>query len=389
MKILAVVIALVVAASAVAGFVWVGTGGKPTLPLLADNKLDENDPNQPLPIAEKGPYPKVVVDESQYEFDVMAVGEERKHTFVVRNVGEAPLKLKKGVNTCKCTLSELARDEVPPGETAQIELSWKPVASDEDFRQAAFIWTNDPEKKQIELVVQGRAAQALVITPDRWDLGTIAEGMPSEVTGTIHSVIYDDFEISTIETSSEYVTAEPMPIEGEELEEIDADAKKAFRIRATVQPEMPVGRFQETVTLVVNANGTKRFPLELHGTRPGPLQFVKLPGYEWYPESLAMSFGRFKASEGRKGTVLLVVHGMNEQAFEFTDVQTDPEFLQVKLEPAGPEGAGDRQSYRISIEVPPGSPAVSRMRPDSGEIHVKTNHPDAPEIKLHAEFVSY
>lgn len=393
MKLGTVVLAIVLVTSALAGVVWVGKYGNSPLPLAAAAaNSDEANPGEPLPISKTGPYPKVVLEETEHDFGVMAVGEERKHKFVVRNEGEAPLKLKRGVSTCKCTLSDLAKEEIAPGESAEIELAWTPKVSDEEFRQTATVWTNDPEKKQLELVVHGRVEELLVIRPYlHWDLGMISEGAPTTITGTVHSVILDKFAITGFETSSPLLSAEATPLSADELQELDPAAKCGYRVQAMLEPQMPVGRFRESVTVKTDAKGDNDFPLQIYGSRPGPLQFVKMPGYDWYPEDLAMSFGRFKASEGKKGTILLIVQGMEGQSFEFTDVQADPDFLKLSLEPNDPNNTGARQSYRLTVEVPPGSPPLSRVRKaiGAGAFQIKTNHPQAPEIKLFAEFISY
>ena len=391
MKVGTVIVAVVLAGALLTGVVWLGQSGNSALPVIGGETTAEpaDDANEPLPIAETGPYPQAVLAEKEHDFGIMAAGEERKHKFVIRNEGEAPLKLKKGVSTCKCTLSELAQQEIAPGESAQIELAWTPKASDEEFRQTAYVWTNDPENKQLELSIHGRVAQLVELRPGRWELGTISEGIPASVSGTIHSSVVDDLELTAIETSSPLIMATQTKLSESELEELDPDAKAGYRVEATIRPEMPIGSFKETVTLHVDADGSKTFPIEVHGIRSGPLQFLKMPGYEWFPESLAMSFGRFKASEGKKGSVLLVVNGMAGKTFEFTDVQTDPDFLKVSLQPNVPGDTGERQSYTVSVEVPPGTPPMSRVRKGSGKIRVQTNHPDAPEIKLHAEFITY
>lgn len=391
MKVGAIVVAVVLGGALLTGVLWLGQSGNSALPVIGGETTANaaDDPNEPLPISETGPHPKAAVNESEYEFGIMAVGEERKHKFVVRNEGKAPLKLKKGVSTCKCTLSEVAKGDIPPGESAEIEIAWTPKGSESEFRQVAYVWTNDPDHKQLELVVRGRVAPSFMVTPSQWELGTVSEGTPTSVSGTIHSAIYEQFEITSVETSNPLVKAEVAPLSDEELQELEGSPKSGYRIQAVVRPEMPVGGFRETVTLHVEAEGSKTFPIELRGTRSGPLQFVKMPGYEWYPDSLAMSFGRFKAAEGRGGKVLLIVHGMEGRAFEFTDVQVDPEFLNVKLEPNVPGDTGERQAYTVSVEIPPGSPALSRVRKDSGKIRVRTNHPEAPELKMHAEFITY
>ncbi|HBH52095.1 MAG TPA: hypothetical protein DDY91_09400, partial [Planctomycetaceae bacterium] len=92
-------------------------------------------------IAEKGPWPKAVVDQTEFEFGRMEVGEEMTHAFKIRNEGEAPLELAKGNTTCQCTISELENNLIPPGGEASITLRWKPTAQSDAFEKGAEIRT--------------------------------------------------------------------------------------------------------------------------------------------------------------------------------------------------------------------------------------------------------
>src|SRR3990172_3316400 len=74
----------------------------------------------PFELPRKGePWPKVVLDSSEFDFGTMDVQQEHEHAFVVRNEGTAPLKLKVGDSTCKCTIGRLLRDEILPGKSAK------------------------------------------------------------------------------------------------------------------------------------------------------------------------------------------------------------------------------------------------------------------------------
>src|SRR5689334_21555935 len=50
------------------------------------------------------PQPKAVIEETEFKFDCMEVGEERSHAFVIRNEGQAPLEVVAGPTTCQCTV---------------------------------------------------------------------------------------------------------------------------------------------------------------------------------------------------------------------------------------------------------------------------------------------
>ncbi|MBM4092928.1 MAG: DUF1573 domain-containing protein, partial [Planctomycetes bacterium] len=64
---------------------------------------------------EAAPGPRVRVDNPTHDFGRMDPLTERSHTFVIRNIGDAPLRLEQGPTTCKCTLSGLSNRHVLPG----------------------------------------------------------------------------------------------------------------------------------------------------------------------------------------------------------------------------------------------------------------------------------
>ena len=61
-----------------------------------------------------------VVDETDYDFGRMEVGEEQSHVFTIRNEGEAPLVIVKGPTTCQCTISDVETGTKAPGESAKV-----------------------------------------------------------------------------------------------------------------------------------------------------------------------------------------------------------------------------------------------------------------------------
>src|SRR4051812_32552624 len=57
------------------------------------------------PASKSEKLPRAVAEEAKYNFGTMQRGTSKSHDFVIKNVGEAPLKLRAGTTSCKCTLS--------------------------------------------------------------------------------------------------------------------------------------------------------------------------------------------------------------------------------------------------------------------------------------------
>lgn len=369
----------------IGGVIWFGrpTAAPSANPPQAESEhLVEIDPNAPPP--------KAVVDGKEYDFGVMEAGEVRSHKFVVRNEGEGPLVLKQGETTCKCTISKMEGENLPPGESTEIELEWRPQGVQDLFEQRAEIHTNDPETPVITLTVRGRVDQILRINPEEsWSLGVLSEEEPAEVTGTLVSSVLEDFEIAAVETAQDWVDAEAVPItDADRLESLGA--KCGYELKVKVTPTMSIGPFRETVTIrTVARDEETKFELYLTGKRSGPVRIVALPGVKWHPEADVIEFGTFEAAEGKSGRLSLFISGLkDDQEFEFTDVQVDPEHLQVRLEPDQSLGLSGRRRYFLEVEIPAGHPPVTRTRERKAKITAKTNHPAVESLEFRVVYVA-
>ena len=218
MRVGAVLGAILSLIAAIVVVVWISGGGPSsetsgTTAAVEDAKKDpaEQELRQnPFPKPEKGPFPKVEVVEDTHNFGVTTVyegpsdGVSGRHTFVVKNVGEGVLKLAKGPSTCQCTMSSLTELEVPPGESTEIELAWKPEVVTDEFHKQASIWTNDPalwesepyggEGKLVFSIV-GKVVDAVRVEPSHFSLGTVNEEEPTVLKTLIYSEVHDDLQL--------------------------------------------------------------------------------------------------------------------------------------------------------------------------------------------------
>ena len=61
---------------------------------IAIRKYDVKPESTMPKVSPTAPWPKAVMDETEFDFGRMEVGEEQSHTFTIRNEGEAPLVIK-------------------------------------------------------------------------------------------------------------------------------------------------------------------------------------------------------------------------------------------------------------------------------------------------------
>ena len=97
----------------------------------------------------------------------------------------------------------------------------------------------------------------------------------------------------------------------------------------------------------------------------------------------------FAASEGRTSTIHLYMHGL-DGALKFSDIEEYPKFLKFSYEPDtsySGTGKGSKR-YLLTFKIPPGSPKGIRKNQTAAKVHLKTNHPEVPEMTFRVRFIS-
>ncbi|MBT4865977.1 MAG: DUF1573 domain-containing protein [Planctomycetaceae bacterium] len=379
----------------VAVAVWFGRSGGNMPVGSPGNRLATDTPDDIIakevfdrpPISPEGPYPEVKLDKEKYDFSMMAVGGNGSHSFVIHNVGQAALLLKKGKTTCKCTISDLAAGEIPPGGSASIDLTWKALAVDPQFEQRAIIYTNDPDNDEFELVISGKITEVIEVNPrGAWTLNELSVNSESTVSGSIFSHILESFEIDETQLSSDSFEVSVEPMAAERLKALDA--KSGYSVNVSVTPNVPIGVFREKLTFKLKTPDIDPIEVYVEGRRTGPITFLAARRTRWNASLMAINLGEFDAKQGASGSLLLFVRGLEDEELEFTSVKSDPADLQVELKPDPTFQGGGRKKYELQIKVPPGRRSETRPVSQPAEVEIKTNHPEAGTLKFRIKYIS-
>ena len=94
--------------------------------------------------------------------------------------------------------------------------------------------------------------------------------------------------------------------------------------------------------------------------------------------------GAISASKEHTAGLLVICRGFDEE-WKLEEVETEPSWLKVELEPA--PGEGDVRRYRLLLKFPSGLPSITRGSANPALLKLRTNHPDAEMLNLKAVFV--
>ena len=343
----------------------------------------------PTDVAVAGEFPRIEVDQLEYDFGKMQRGTEQSHRFKISNEGDAPLRLETGKPSCKCTVSKLDTNVLKPGETVELQVTWKAQADEGPFRQRVPVTTNDPNQSQFELTVVGEITRPTGLVPREFYFSKMRAGDSRAAKVFLMSYLQDDVKIERAEIASEdareHFDILIEPINKEELP--DKNAAAGVLIKLIAKPSLPIGRFSQWLELDTNLPDIRHLEVPVNGHITGD---IGIRGQSWNEEQGVLRLGSVSSGEGKKVTLNIIIRGEHAAGVE---VEVDPD----RVDP--PEliaTLGERREYKdklfhvpLTIEIPKGTRPMVHLNPNLHEpasVTLKTSHPQAPEIQLNIRF---
>jgi hypothetical protein len=337
--------------------------------------------------APAGDAPRIQVDEPHFNFGTMERGRTRSHRFEVKNVGNAPLSLQVGQTSCKCTLGEVTGDAIPPGGTTHVALEWSAKADSGPFRQTAIINTNDPLQSRVELSIEGEVVAPTGVQPPEFFFDKVTAGESKSVEVYVMSLVQDEIEVSHAELSDE-ATREKFEIKIEDVEREllpNPNAKDGVKITLTSKDDLPIGRFDQWLTLHTNLEDGEKLDISVIGRVVGD---IGVYGVTWSEEQGALVLGKVKSSEGARSKLNVVVRGAGAGDVKFKIESVDPAELKVTI--GEPVRLSDVLMHvPVEIEVPAGTRPMVRLptaQSEPGRVVLSTTHPKVKELVLDVRF---
>lgn len=342
--------------------------------------------------------PKIVVDGGlEHNFGSMETFSSKRHKFVFRNVGSEPSRLTMLRSSCKCTIGDIDKSTVQPGEAVEVELTWTAEEMMETFAQTATIGTDDPENREIKLTIRGVVSGAVRIDPINLIFGDIDPLNSVEERTTLYSNYEQPFEITQMEFKDTTVNDriefdwELRKLEPGEVER-HPDAKYAADITMRLLPGLPAGRFQGVVPVDVSLGDIPGLRFNFSGRVS---EIVRIIAGGIYNEELrVLNVGDVPRGESKRVSFLM---SLNKNAktvdgepirFEVLELSKMEESLKVDIRE--PQSRAGQLIFSVDIEVPEDAQPVSLAGTNSGNFGVlkfRTNIEGAETVRIFVRLV--
>lgn len=333
------------------------------------------------PAPSKGPTGLATVNEElTHDFGIMAQEAQGAHEWILTNTGEGDLNLTVGNSTCSCTIANIAQGGekvLKPGEQTEIRLGWNTKKFSGAFQQSADILTNDPSRSTVKFAIKGEVRPAIVAMPlggsgsEGLLFSNVANDQPHKQSLAVFSFDRPELKIESATIGSDRLTTEIVPLSEDNRKAFEL-GQGGYEIVVTLHPSPLLGDFQEELTIETDHPLRRVVKVPVSGRIVGPINVA--------PTSVRATV---KSDEGGMRTVSLLVRNHPETTFE---VQA-PAGLKAEVVPSeqvarSSDGAVKFRTYRLNVTVPPGS-ASGLIE---GEIVLKTDHPQARELRVPVKF---
>jgi hypothetical protein len=302
-----------------------------------------------------------------------------RHAFFIRNEGTGPLVLRKGPTTCKCTLSNLSRGEIGPGEEGVVVLDWN-SGRDLLYSHEATIYTNDPERDELHFRVTGKVRQRLGVVPAMASFGGIEPNGRGTVDVILYSQVWNEFDVVGAECSIADVTWKV-----DSVTSADAtlgDVLSARKVTLTTGDAMPQGSFSGQLRLDIQPGEGDREILEL------PLDGQVLRRLAVYGPAITIDgvidVGQIDQGQAKKTRLVFKIRDPQRE-LRVTGVTTSPAFVKVAVLPYDGK-TPDAGLMHLEVEIPADAPRCSYLGVPLGDLRIEFDHPRIPSLDLKVKF---
>ena len=305
--------------------------------------------------------PHLQADQFAYDFGILNQGESIEYTFTFKNTGTRDLVIRDVIPGCHCSWAKASKKVIPPGEEAELSMSFNIETRWGKASTSADIISNDPDSPVTTFTIKGIAKTLLPISPKEIELGRIAnqnKKVPIQQIIHIQDPGVGDLVIRKVETSSSAIQAKIFQV-----------AKGAdINIHLLIVPDecfqiSPEGRrVEEYITIYTNDKKSPQVKIPIRG-EIGPVVDVN-------PERFF--FGFVKQGEAISQSVTITNHEQGN--LKIIRAAPSLEAISVEVVPVTPG-----QEFHVNAKFQSNQANKSIIQ---GKVTIFTDHPKHPFIDI-------
>ena len=299
-----------------------------------------------------GNAPRLTFNELVYDFGIAGPEEKITHTFEFKNTGSSTLEIYRYETSCGCLASIVSKKIIPPGDTGKIKVTFKTRRFIGKQEKAVEIYSNDPERPKLRLVVRGVIKKDVAVVPSGGNFGKVDKGQAVTKRISLLELSNNKLVIRKIDYNHAMFSIRTARFRRENSRGID--------VEITLKPEVPPGQVNEVITVNTNLKKRPRIDIPVWAHVVGDILVS--------PDMLAM--GRVK--KGETAPQKIRIFSKNSE-FKIRKIKCNLPFITFDI-----HTVNKHKDYEIRLNLSRLSPAGSF----SGMIDIFTDRPDQEHIQV-------
>jgi hypothetical protein len=213
-----------------------GIGGFSSLGSEPTNQLN-------TPATSNG-HPQVQAIDPVYDFGKVYSGTPVKHTFQLKNTGNAPLTITAVRTSCGCTAAQPTKSTLLPGEASQIAVNFDTSTDRGPSTRTVTVTTNDAAHQQVELTLHGDVRVQVAASPSLVTFEHVKRGTEQSQRVMLTDEMPDHtFKVGAITSANPYIKVASEPLHG---------TKPGAMLTITLLKTAPAGPIADVVKVNTN-----------------------------------------------------------------------------------------------------------------------------------------
>ncbi len=305
--------------------------------------------------AQQREQPSILVENPVFDFGAVPQGKIVEHVFTVKNQGNAPLRIRQIRTTCGCTVGNVTKRTIPPGETSALSIRFDTKGRQGPQSKSVFVRSNDPKQPTLTCKVVGSILKAgLSVEPASLHFQNVEPGKSHEKIITVKAKPGRPLTVRDVASSLPYLSATLLPA--------PPAGGGGLRIRVRLAAEAPLGIFSGEVRFTVDAERKSEYQVPVSGRIVGDLVF----------NPATLSLGRLRTNRPYSWSIFL--HAIRKRDVAVTKVESAEGKLTLELRALKPG-----RHYRITAQ--PAGPGTSGERLED-TIRIHTDSPTEPLVEI-------
>jgi hypothetical protein len=288
------------------------------------------------------------IEKPVHDFGSVTQGTVVKHDFILKNVGNADLRIQQVVAACGCTATATTSEVIPAGGEGTIHVQFDTAGFSGSASKGVRVLTTDLDHPSSDLTIKGNIETDVKVQPAILNFGDVPRSSNSSKTVDVTVRQGSDVQLSDVKNFSKFI----------EAKKVSSDPKN-MRIAVTLKPGAPLGVLRDRIVVAYGKDSSSLLNVPVVANIKGNLKV----------EPATLSFGIIEGPNAMKRSIKIENQGTEQ--LEIQSVEPSDSAMKVSHEVIKPG-----KIFVVHVSIDPAA-VKQDLR---GSVNIKTNSAEESQL---------